>query len=185
VSGDFFVLITAAFRTLNVFVVIEIGSRKVLHKNVTAHPRAEWTLQQFRKRCRTIIPNDSSSTIATASSRSQQGSVESGCTGFADASASPEGKLGMRATGRGLRRECLDFLIPLNQRHLQMIIRDWANHHNRGEAAFGVRPSLPEPMPELVPPNEHRTQTACWIPGCEEIPPRRAASRIWPLKEAA
>jgi hypothetical protein len=38
VSGDFFVLITAAFRTLNVFVVIEIGSRKVLHKNVTAHP---------------------------------------------------------------------------------------------------------------------------------------------------
>src|SRR5262252_8621034 len=38
VASDFFVVITAAFRTLYVFVVIEIGSRKILHQNVTAHP---------------------------------------------------------------------------------------------------------------------------------------------------
>jgi len=44
VACDFFVVITATFRTLYVFVVIEIGSRKILHQNVTAHPTAEWTL---------------------------------------------------------------------------------------------------------------------------------------------
>src|SRR5215472_3146975 len=44
---DFFVVITAAFRTLYVFVVMEIGSRRILHHNVTAHPTAQWTLQQF------------------------------------------------------------------------------------------------------------------------------------------
>jgi hypothetical protein len=49
VACDFFVVITAAFRTLYVFVVIEIGSRQILHQNVTAHPTAEWTLQQFRE----------------------------------------------------------------------------------------------------------------------------------------
>jgi len=27
--------------------------------------------------------------------------------------------------GGSLRRECLDFLIPFNQRHLQMILREW------------------------------------------------------------
>ena len=27
--------------------------------------------------------------------------------------------------GGGLRRECLDFLLPFNERHLQMIIREW------------------------------------------------------------
>src|SRR5215471_10546370 len=49
VACDFFVVITATFRTLYVFVVIEIGSRKILHHNVTAHPTAEWTFQQFRE----------------------------------------------------------------------------------------------------------------------------------------
>ena len=47
VACDFLVVITAAFRTLYVFVVMEIGSRRILHHNATAHPTAEWTLQQF------------------------------------------------------------------------------------------------------------------------------------------
>jgi hypothetical protein len=32
-----------------VFVILELGTRKILHHNVTAHPTAEWTLQQFRE----------------------------------------------------------------------------------------------------------------------------------------
>src|SRR5215467_7407359 len=47
VACHFFVVITAAFRTLYVFLVMEIGSRRILHYNVTAHPTAEWTLQQI------------------------------------------------------------------------------------------------------------------------------------------
>ncbi|HEV2200097.1 MAG TPA: hypothetical protein VGR73_09765 [Bryobacteraceae bacterium] len=34
---------------LYVFVAIEIGSRRILHTNVTDHPTAEWTIQQFRE----------------------------------------------------------------------------------------------------------------------------------------
>jgi hypothetical protein len=49
VACDFLVLITAAFRTLYVFLVVEIGSRQILHHNATAHPTAEWTRQQFRE----------------------------------------------------------------------------------------------------------------------------------------
>ena len=54
VACDFFVVITATFRTLYVFVVMEIESRRVLHHNVTGHPTAEWTLQQFRE----ALPGD-------------------------------------------------------------------------------------------------------------------------------
>jgi hypothetical protein len=46
---DFFVAVTATFRTLYVFVVIEHGTRRLAHVNVTAHPSADWTLQQLRE----------------------------------------------------------------------------------------------------------------------------------------
>src|SRR5580704_4543151 len=49
VACDFFVSATVSFRVLYVFVAVEIGSRRILHTNVTAHPTAEWTTQQFRE----------------------------------------------------------------------------------------------------------------------------------------
>ena len=49
VAADFLVAITAGFRVLYVLVVMEISSRRILHCNVTAHPTAVWTLQQFRE----------------------------------------------------------------------------------------------------------------------------------------
>jgi hypothetical protein len=48
VSGDFFVVVTATFRSLYVFVVFEVRTRRIMHWSVTAHPTAEWTAQQFR-----------------------------------------------------------------------------------------------------------------------------------------
>jgi hypothetical protein len=54
VAADFLVAITAGFRVLYVFVVMEVGSRRILHCKVTAHPTAGWTLQQFRE----AIPSD-------------------------------------------------------------------------------------------------------------------------------
>src|SRR5262245_41230295 len=45
---DFFVAVTATFRILYVFVVLEVGTRRIVHWNVTAHPTADWTAQHFR-----------------------------------------------------------------------------------------------------------------------------------------
>ena len=54
VACDFFVVVMASFHILYVFVIMELGTRRILHHNVTAHPTAEWTLQQFRK----ALPGD-------------------------------------------------------------------------------------------------------------------------------
>jgi putative transposase len=51
IACDFFVAVTATFRLLYVFVVIEHRSRRLIYCNVTAHPSAAWTLQQL---CETI-----------------------------------------------------------------------------------------------------------------------------------
>jgi hypothetical protein len=45
---DFFVTVTATFRLVYVFLVLEIGTRQIVHWNITEHPTAEWTVQQFR-----------------------------------------------------------------------------------------------------------------------------------------
>jgi len=49
VACDFFVAVTATFRMLYVFVLIEHGTRRLAHVNVTSSPTAEWTLQQLRE----------------------------------------------------------------------------------------------------------------------------------------
>ena len=53
-ASDFFVVVAATFRLFDVFVVLEVGTRRIVHWNVTAHPTAEWTAQQFRM----VVPGD-------------------------------------------------------------------------------------------------------------------------------
>jgi len=59
VASDFLVAITAGFRVLYVFVLMEVGSRRIVRCNGTSHPTAAWTLQQFREASRAITPTDS------------------------------------------------------------------------------------------------------------------------------
>ena len=56
VACDFPVVVTTRFRTLYVFLLMEVGTRRIVHCNVTAHPTAPWTLQQLRE----AIPSDHS-----------------------------------------------------------------------------------------------------------------------------
>src|ERR1700688_2167537 len=49
VACDFVVAVTLRFRILYIFVVMEVGSRRILHVNVTSHPTSSWTLQQLRE----------------------------------------------------------------------------------------------------------------------------------------
>jgi hypothetical protein len=46
---DFFTVPTATFRVLCVFFIIHHARRRILHVNVTAHPTAEWVVQQLRE----------------------------------------------------------------------------------------------------------------------------------------
>ena len=158
VACDFFVVITATFRTLYVFVVMEIGSRQILHLNATAHPTAEWTLQQLREALpgghpyRFVIHDRD----CIFSESVDQGLTDLGVRVLRTPVRAPKANSVCERLGGSLRRECLDFLIPFNQRHLQMTVRDWAIHYNRGRPHSALGPGLPEPMSDQVPSNEHR-----------------------------
>jgi hypothetical protein len=51
-----------------------------------------------------------------------------------------------------IRRECLDFLIPLNERHLQRILKEWVAHYNRGRPHSSLGPGIPEPSGGIPSP---------------------------------
>jgi hypothetical protein len=42
----FFTTITVRFRILYVFILLDVGTRRIVHWNVTEHPAADWTIQQ-------------------------------------------------------------------------------------------------------------------------------------------
>src|SRR3954464_6078382 len=43
-----------------------------------------------------------------------------------------------------IRRECLDWMIPLNERHLRRILQEWIAHYNRGRPHASLGPGIPE-----------------------------------------
>jgi hypothetical protein len=61
VACDFFVVVTASFRTLYVFVILELGTRRILHQNVTcASPKIDPTVnQQLGTRCNIVTAQTS------------------------------------------------------------------------------------------------------------------------------
>src|SRR5215467_9350092 len=125
VACDFFVVITATFRTLYVFVVIEIGSRRILHQKVGAHPTAQWTLQQFRE----ALPGDHPYRFLIHDRDSifaknvDQSLANPGVRVLRALVRAPKANAVCERLGGSLRRECFDFLIRFNERHLQKVIR--------------------------------------------------------------
>jgi hypothetical protein len=43
-----------------------------------------------------------------------------------------------------IRRECLDYVIPLNDPHLRRILREWVKHYNTGHPPQSLGPGIPD-----------------------------------------
>jgi putative transposase len=55
-----------------------------------------------------------------------------------------------------IRRECLDFLIPINEPHLRRILGEFTVDYNRGRPHSALGPGIPEPNQDRVPASGHR-----------------------------
>ena len=125
-------MITASFRTLSVLVLMEVATGRILHHNVTAHPTAEWTLQQFRE----TLPDDHPNRFvihdrdSMFSRQLDQAVTHLGVRVLRTPVRAPMSNARCESLGGTLRRECLDFLIPLGARHLAAIIKEWGIHYN-------------------------------------------------------
>jgi transposase InsO family protein len=158
VACDSFVVVTATFRTLYVFVMVELDSRRILHHHVTAHPTAEWTLQPFRE----TLPDDppyrcvihDRDTIF--SWELDQGLTDRGVRVLRTPAQAPKANSVCQRRVGTARREGLDFLIRLGERHLRRTLPLWADHYNRGRPHRSLGPGIPAPLPQPPPENQAR-----------------------------
>jgi transposase InsO family protein len=68
-----------------------------------------------------------------------------------------------------LRRECLDFLIPLTEHHLWCFLHEWMPHYNAGHPHMALGPGIPQPPPRLPLPlqvHRHRIPEPLRVVGC-------------------
>lgn len=162
---DFFVAVTATFRMRYVFVVIEHGTRRLALVNVTAHPNADWTLQQLtgvvgdddghkylihdRDRIFAKHLDDSIRALGVEVMRSP-------------VKSSKANSICERVIGT-IRRECLDWMIPLSEAHLRSILKSWVEHYNRGRPHSALGRGVPDPpqaAAAVVPKSDSRHRLA-------------------------
>jgi putative transposase len=160
IACDFFVAVTATFRLLYVLVVIEHRSRRLIHYNVTTHPNATWTLQQLREavgyeeQYRFLIHDRD----GIFSGQLDESIRALGIRVLKSAPHSPKMNAVCERVIGTLRRECLDWLIPLSEAQLRTTLRSWVQHYNRGRPHMGLGPGIPDPptIPIARPTSRHR-----------------------------
>lgn len=145
VACDFLVAVTARFQLLYVLVVMEIGTRRIVHCNVTAHPSMLWTMQQLRE----AIPSDHGyrflihdrDSIFSAALDRQVGAL--GLRVLRTPVRAPKGNAHCERLVGTIRRECLDY-HPLSQRHLRNLLSEWVKHYNRARPHSALGPGVPD-----------------------------------------
>ena len=156
---DFCVVVTATFRLIYVFIVFEHQTRRIVHCNVTAHPAAAWTLQQLRE----AIPSDHRYRFlihdrdGILSPPLDQSISHMGIHVLRSPPKSPKANRFCERVIGTLRRECLDYFIPITESHLRSITTNWMTHYNTGRRHSSLGPGIPNPPSDLpVAPQPHR-----------------------------
>ncbi len=129
VSVDFFTLPTATFRVLFVVIVLRHDRRRIVHFNVTEHPSAEWTAQQIVD----AFPWDTAPRYMLRARDGVYGRYfKRRVTGLGiqqvpSVPRSPWQSPYVERVIGSIRRECLEHVIVLNERHLRRILREYVD----------------------------------------------------------
>jgi putative transposase len=147
IAADFFVVVTATFRFVYVLVVMEIETRRILHFNVTRHPTADWTMQQFRE-C--VIGDEGYKFIVHDRDSIYSSEVDAllralGLRVLKTPYRAPQANAFCERLIGSARRECLDFVIPINEDHVRWTMKEWTTHYNKCRPHSSLGPGIPDP----------------------------------------
>jgi len=121
---DFFTVPTLTFNVLYCFFIISHDRRRILHFNVTRHPTSPWIIQQLRE----AFPFQSAPKFLIFDHDAKYGldvpaAIRSMKIARVQASVQSPWQNGLAELWVGsCRRELLDQVIPLNERHLKRFL---------------------------------------------------------------
>jgi putative transposase len=150
VALDFFVVPTVMNRVLFVLLILAHARRCVVHFNITEHPTAEWMAQQVIE----AFPWDEApryllrdrDRIYGASFRRRVRTM--GIEEVLIAPRSPWQNPYVERLIGSIRRECLDHVIVLHERHLRRLLTGYFQyyHHWRTHRALAMDCPVPRPV---------------------------------------
>jgi putative transposase len=144
---DFFTVPTIRLRVLFVFFVLEHQRRKVLHFGVTERPSAEWAGQQVVEAfgvqgSKRYLIRDRDATYGHEFRRRIQ---SLGMKEVISAPRSPWQNAFRGADDRcSIRRDCLDHVVVLSQRHLRKLLKSYFTYYHRSRTHLALAKDAPE-----------------------------------------
>ena len=149
VALDFFTVPTVRLRVLFVLVVLAHHRRRVLHFNVTEHPTAAWTAQQIVD----AFPDDSAPSYLLRDRDSVYGHVVRQRVkgmGIAEVLIAPhsswQNPFAERLIG-SIRRECLDHVLVLSERHLRRLLTCYFLYYHQARTHLALEKDAPDVRP--------------------------------------
>jgi putative transposase len=150
---DFFHVDTVWLRRVYVFFAIEVGTRRVHVLGVTAHPTGDWVAQQARNlmlelddaghRVKFLV-RDRDTKFTRAFDDVFAGA---GIRVLKSPPQAPRANAFAERWVGTVRRECLDRLLIVNQRHLLAVLTEYVSHYNthRPHQSLGQASPIPRP----------------------------------------
>jgi putative transposase len=162
VACDFFTVDTVRLRRVYVLFFVELSTRRVHLAGLTEHLDGAWTAQQARNlvfslpererplEC-LVRDNDGKFTHAFDTVFNTEG-----IRVIQTPVRAPKANVVAERFVGTVRRECLDWLLIANRRHLQHVLREFVDHYNRHRPHRALGLTLPgpdQPTRPLATPN--------------------------------
>jgi len=149
VSIDLFTVATIQLRVLYVFIVLAHDRRRGVHFNVTKNPTAVWAAQQIVE----AFPENTAPRYLVRDRDRVYGHhfiarVEGlGVEDIPISARSPWQNCYAERVIGSIRRECLDHVVVINERHLRRILKSYFQYYHRSRTHLALQKDAPQLRP--------------------------------------
>jgi putative transposase len=147
IACDFFTVPTATFRVLLVLIMLAHERRRLVHVHMTEHPTAQWTAQQIVEAFawdtapRDLLRDRDSIDGKPFQQRIQHMGIEEVTIAPRSPWQNPHAE---RLIG-SIRRDVLDHVIVLNDRHLKRVLTAYIAYYHRFRTHLALEMNCPQP----------------------------------------
>ena len=150
---DMFVVASASFRLLYVMIILAHDRRKIVRFDVTRYPTAGWLARQVTE----AFPWDTAPRYLLRDRDASYGEdfrkqVDAmGITEVVTAPRSPWQNAYVERVIGSIRRECLDYIVIFNERHLRRVLSSYIDYYHRTRTHLSLDKDCPDPRPVMPP----------------------------------